>query len=213
MPSGRKRRRKKAKSQYDTTSSPLHHDYRSKIEFFKCDAQKLPIDRNSVDIIISEWMGYLLLYESMCDVIVNCRDLYLKPDGLMFPDRCCIYLAGCDDAKKYHEQVQKKFPLSEALEKNQPSQAKFISDDKNSARPFTGRKEGEVHQEFSKLHLEDPTPISFAPFTSELVFKNAIVAEVEHRELISTPARVFDIDLRTVTVPELDFKTAFELQV
>jgi len=30
-----------------------------------------------VDIIISEWMGYFLLYESMFDTVIYARDRYL----------------------------------------------------------------------------------------------------------------------------------------
>jgi hypothetical protein len=40
-----------------------------------------------VDIIISEWMGYCLFYESMLDTVLYARDKWLKPGGLMFPDR------------------------------------------------------------------------------------------------------------------------------
>ena len=32
-----------------------------------------------VDVIISEWMGYMLLYESMLDSVIYARDNYLKP--------------------------------------------------------------------------------------------------------------------------------------
>ena len=35
----------------------------------------LPVDK--VDIIISEWMGYFLLYESMLDTVLYARDRYL----------------------------------------------------------------------------------------------------------------------------------------
>ena len=37
-----------------------------------------------VDIIISEWMGYFLIYESMVDTVLYARDKWLKPDGLVF---------------------------------------------------------------------------------------------------------------------------------
>ena len=44
---------------------------------------KLPVDQ--VDIIISEWMGYFLLFESMLDSVLYARDKYLKPDtGVCF---------------------------------------------------------------------------------------------------------------------------------
>lgn len=36
-----------------------------------------------VDIIISEWMGYFLIYESMLDSVLYARDKWLKPDGIV----------------------------------------------------------------------------------------------------------------------------------
>ena len=47
---------------------------------------ELPVPQ--VDIIISEWMGYFLLYESMLDSVLWARDKYLnKETGKMLPDR------------------------------------------------------------------------------------------------------------------------------
>ena len=40
-----------------------------------------------VDIIISEWMGYCLLYESMLETVLFARDKFLKPDGIILPDK------------------------------------------------------------------------------------------------------------------------------
>ncbi|RVX10944.1 Protein arginine N-methyltransferase PRMT10 [Vitis vinifera] len=36
-----------------------------------------------VDVIISEWMGYFLLRESMFDSVISARDRWLKPTGVM----------------------------------------------------------------------------------------------------------------------------------
>lgn len=41
---------------------------------------ELPVDK--VDIIISEWMGYFLLFESMLDSVLYARDKYLQPNGV-----------------------------------------------------------------------------------------------------------------------------------
>lgn len=41
---------------------------------------KLPVDH--VDIIISEWMGYFLLFESMLDSVIFARNKWLSVDGL-----------------------------------------------------------------------------------------------------------------------------------
>jgi len=47
---------------------------------------------DKVDIIISEWMGYFLLYESMLDTVLFVRDRWLKEDGILLPDRAVLYM-------------------------------------------------------------------------------------------------------------------------
>ena len=39
-------------------------------------------------------MGYGLFFESMLDTVLYARDKYLKPDGALLPDVCCIKIAG-----------------------------------------------------------------------------------------------------------------------
>ena len=63
----------------------------------------LPVQK--VDIIISEWMGYFLLYESMLDSVLFARDKYLNPDGMLFPDRAVLYLAVAEDEKYRDEKM------------------------------------------------------------------------------------------------------------
>ncbi|GMH33416.1 hypothetical protein BSKO_01250 [Bryopsis sp. KO-2023] len=46
-----------------------------------------------VDIIISEWMGYFLLRESMLDSVLHARDRWLKPGGAMYPSHAKMFLA------------------------------------------------------------------------------------------------------------------------
>lgn len=53
-----------------------------------------------VDIIISEWMGYGLLYESMLDSVISARNRLLNPDtGVMVPSHCTLHIAplSCTD--------------------------------------------------------------------------------------------------------------------
>jgi protein arginine N-methyltransferase 1 len=51
-----------------------------------------------VDIIISEWMGYFLLRESMLDSLVRARDKFMKPKtGLMLPSHTTMYIAPIND--------------------------------------------------------------------------------------------------------------------
>jgi hypothetical protein len=44
-----------------------------------------------VDIIVSEWMGFYLLHESMLDSVLYARDQWLKPGGLLLPTHAAIY--------------------------------------------------------------------------------------------------------------------------
>lgn len=69
----------------------------------KLEDVPLPIDK--FDIIISEWMGYFLLYESMLDTVLLARDRYLKPGGLIFPDTATLYLAAIEDADYKEEKI------------------------------------------------------------------------------------------------------------
>ncbi|KAK7518149.1 protein arginine methyltransferase RmtB [Phyllosticta citriasiana] len=57
----------------------------------KIEEVTLPVDK--VDIIVSEWMGYGLLFEAMFDSVVWARDRYLKSDGLMVPSHCTLRIA------------------------------------------------------------------------------------------------------------------------
>jgi len=62
----------------------------SKITVYKGKMEELdlPFGEGEVDIIVSEWMGYFLLYESMLDCVLWARDKYLnKKTGKMLPDR------------------------------------------------------------------------------------------------------------------------------
>ena len=63
------------------------------------------IPDGKVDIIISEWMGYFLLYESMLDTVLYARDRYLREGGKIFPDRATIYMAGIEDGEYKEDKI------------------------------------------------------------------------------------------------------------
>lgn len=56
-----------------------------------------------VDIIVSEWMGFYMLHESMLDSVLVARDKFLKPDGLMLPSHCTLYASPCALPELYSE--------------------------------------------------------------------------------------------------------------
>jgi type I protein arginine methyltransferase len=57
----------------------------------------LPVPQ--VDIIVSEWMGYALLYEAMLPSVLYARDKYLAPGGLLVPSHCNMWIAPVSDAE------------------------------------------------------------------------------------------------------------------
>ncbi|CCC09397.1 unnamed protein product [Sordaria macrospora k-hell] len=83
----------------------------------KMEEIKLPV--GEVDIIISEWMGYFLLYESMLDTVLYARDNYLVKGGLIFPNKATIWVAGIEDGDYKDEKIGciplKETALSEPL--------------------------------------------------------------------------------------------------
>ena len=52
-----------------------------------------------VDVIISEWMGYFLVYESMLDTVLFARDKWLAPGGALLPDRASLWVTAIEDAE------------------------------------------------------------------------------------------------------------------
>lgn len=63
----------------------------------------LPVEK--VDIIISEWMGYFLLYESMLDTVLYARDRYLSPGGVILPNRASMVITAIEDAQYKEEKI------------------------------------------------------------------------------------------------------------
>ncbi|PGH37129.1 protein arginine N-methyltransferase 3 [[Emmonsia] crescens] len=61
----------------------------------KIEEVELPVPK--VDIIVSEWMGYCLLFEAMFDSVIWARDRYLAPDGLMVPSHATLQIAPLAD--------------------------------------------------------------------------------------------------------------------
>ena len=61
---------------------------------------------DKVDIIISEWMGYALLYESMLDSVLIARDKWLRKGGLIFPDKASMYLVAIEDGDYKDEKIK-----------------------------------------------------------------------------------------------------------
>ncbi|KAI1416068.1 protein arginine N-methyltransferase 1 [Hypoxylon sp. FL1857] len=76
-----------------------------KITLIQGKMEEIELPFPKVDIIISEWMGYFLLYESMLDTVLYARDKYLAKDGLIFPDKATIFACGIEDGEYKDEKI------------------------------------------------------------------------------------------------------------
>lgn len=86
----------------------LHHSKNNikNIHFVKGRLEDTEIPVAKVDIIISEWMGYFLLFEGMLDSVIYARDNHLATGGLLLPNRCNISLIGLGDVQRHRDLVQ-----------------------------------------------------------------------------------------------------------
>ncbi|MCL4125290.1 UNVERIFIED_CONTAM: hypothetical protein GTU68_026317 [Idotea baltica] len=57
------------------------------------------------DVIVSEWMGYFLLFEGMLDSVIYARNHYLNPGGYLLPNRCTLHLIGVEDMEAYKKYI------------------------------------------------------------------------------------------------------------
>ena len=69
----------------------------SKITFIRGKVQDIILPIDFVDVIVSEWMGGLLFMENMLPAVLIARDRWLKPGGIILPDKAQLYLMPLSD--------------------------------------------------------------------------------------------------------------------
>jgi len=81
------------------------NDFADQITLIRGKIEEIELPVQKVDIIVSEWMGYFLLYESMLDSVLVARDRWLADDGVLLPDRATLYLCAIEDADYKAEKI------------------------------------------------------------------------------------------------------------
>ncbi|KAI8474745.1 MAG: S-adenosyl-L-methionine-dependent methyltransferase [Monoraphidium minutum] len=69
-----------------------HNKFADVIEVIQGTIETIELPEK-VDVVISEWMGYFLLRESMLDSVVLARDKFMKPGGAMYPSHARMIMA------------------------------------------------------------------------------------------------------------------------
>lgn len=75
------------------------------VKLVKGRLEDTEIGVDKVDVIVSEWMGYFLLFEGMMDSLIYARDRHLKEGGLLLPNRCNMSLVALGDESRHKELV------------------------------------------------------------------------------------------------------------
>lgn len=69
--------------------------------------KELPHSIQKVDIIISDWMGFCLFNDSKLESVIYARDRWLKPGGLILPDRASFYFAAIEN--RAYKEIRKEY--------------------------------------------------------------------------------------------------------
>ncbi|PWA97099.1 protein arginine N-methyltransferase PRMT10 [Artemisia annua] len=131
-----------------------------------------------VDVIISEWMGYFLLRESMFDSVIIARDRWLKPTGVMYPSHARMWLA----------------PIRSGLSDHKMSDYEGCMDDWHG---FV--KETKTYYGVDMSVLTKP----FSEEQKKYYLKNSLWNNLHPNQVVGTPAVLKEIDCLTVTVEDI----------
>lgn len=62
------------------------------IKVFPDKVENISLKENEkVDVLVSEWMGFYLLHESMLNSVITARDKFLSDNGTIFPSEARLY--------------------------------------------------------------------------------------------------------------------------
>ncbi|XP_076956940.1 protein arginine N-methyltransferase PRMT10-like [Bidens hawaiensis] len=131
-----------------------------------------------VDVIISEWMGYFLLRESMFDSVICARDRWLKPTGVMYPSHARMWLA----------------PIRSGLADHKMSDYEGSMDD---WRSFVTETKSDYGVDMSVLTK---------PFSEEqkkYYLQNSVWNNLHPNQVVGTTSILKEIDCLTVTVEDI----------
>ncbi|XP_078169977.1 protein arginine methyltransferase 10 [Carex rostrata] len=136
-----------------------------------------------VDVIISEWMGYFLLRESMFDSVICARDRWLKPDGVMYPSHARMWLA----------------PIRSGLTDQKMDE---VNCSMNDWRSFTAETESYYGVNMSVLTK------AYREENEKYFLKTSLWCNLDPHQIIGTPAVIKEMDCLQATVDEIRTITA-----
>ncbi|KAJ6815906.1 putative protein arginine N-methyltransferase 1 [Iris pallida] len=76
------------------------------ITVLKGKVEEIVLPVTHVDVIISEWMGYFLLFENMLNTVLYARNKWLINGGIVLPDKASLYLTAIEDAEYKEDKIE-----------------------------------------------------------------------------------------------------------
>ncbi|CAH8364402.1 unnamed protein product [Eruca vesicaria subsp. sativa] len=76
------------------------------ITVLKGKIEEIELPTPKVDVIISEWMGYFLLFENMLDSVLYARNKWLVDGGVVLPDKASLFLTAIEDSEYKEEKIE-----------------------------------------------------------------------------------------------------------
>jgi protein arginine N-methyltransferase 1 len=131
-----------------------------------------------VDIIVSEWMGYILLRESMLDSVIRARNRWLKPGGAMFPSHATMLFS----AVSFEEDREHK-----------------INEYCSSMRDWEGFSE--QMSSMYNVKMDALTP-SFKKEQQDYYVYSGLWTELKPEHVIGQPVVIKRLDLHTCTMKD-----------
>lgn len=132
---------------------------------------------STVDVIISEWMGYMGLFEGMYKSVLWARDRYLVPGGLMLPTSMTLFVAAARETAPRPGKLASKFQ-----------------------KPFFGL-------DFTPLVPVLEGWDAFKTASARADWRQGSypeIAQVPDVDIITTPAKIAKIDMTTTTTAALE---------
>ncbi|KAF8081895.1 hypothetical protein N665_0858s0011 [Sinapis alba] len=76
------------------------------ITVLKGKIEEIELPTPKVDVIISEWMGYFLLFENMLDSVLYARNKWLVDGGVVLPDKASLFLTAIEDSEYKEDKIE-----------------------------------------------------------------------------------------------------------
>lgn len=150
----------------------------------KIEEITLPGGVEQVDIIVSEWMGYCLLFEAMLPSVLYARDRYLRPGGLLVPSHANLWVAPVADAE-------------------------YVSDNVHFWRDVYGfdmrAMQTGIYDDARVLQWA----VSLPPFSASTASSSSDADKSGSNTIVGPPSAFKLLDLYTVNTPDLSFTAPF----